>query len=83
MASNRPEEEPEEGFYILEGKRYTISEGEQAHESMIKALDEVMIEGTDERTLIAKIVERVQVIMATHYGTIMRESKLRERAIQL
>ena len=75
--------QPEEGFYILEGNRYTISEAESAYESMIKALDEVKIEGTDERTLISKIVERVQVIMATHYGTISRESKLRKRAIQL
>ena len=83
MASNHPEEDPEEGFYVLEGKRYTISEAEKAYESMLRALDEVTIEGTDEKTLISKIVERVQIIMATHYGTIKQEIKLKEKAIVL
>ena len=67
----------------MEGKRYIISEAEGAYEAMMTALDEVQIEGTEEKTLIKKIVERVQVIMATHYGTITKEEKLRERAVQL
>ena len=41
------------------------------------------MEGTEKKTLIKKIVERVQVIMATHYGTITKDEKLRERAVQL
>ena len=75
MASNQPEE-PEEEFYIMEGKRYIISEAEGAYEAMMKALDEVKMEGTEERTLMKKIVERVQVIMVTHYGTISKDEKL-------
>ena len=50
---------------------------------MMKALDEIQMEGTDERTLMKRIVERVQVLMATHYGTISKEEKLKERAVQL
>ena len=49
MASKQLEEDPEDGFYVLEGKRYTMSEAEKAHESMIKVLDEVTTEGTEEK----------------------------------
>ena len=82
MASNVPEE-PEDDFYVMEGKRYIISEAEVAYEAMLKALDEVKMEGTDDTTLMKRIIERVQVIMATHYGTITKDEKLRDRAVQL
>ena len=83
MASNQPEEEPEEGFYVMEGKRYTISEAEVAYEAMMEAINEVKMEGIDERTLMTEVVKRIQVIMATHYGSISKDEKLKERAIQL
>ena len=67
----------------MEGRRFIISKAEVAYEAMKNALDEVKMEGMDERTLMPKVVDRVQVIMATHYGTISKEEKLRERAIQL
>ena len=82
MASNVPEE-PEDDFYVMEGKRYIISEAEVAFEAMLKALDEIKMEGTDDKTLMKRIIERVQVIMATHYGTITKDEKLKERAVQL
>ena len=48
------------------------------------ALNEVRMEGTEEEdTLIPKIVDRVRILMDTHYGTIKRESKLREKALLL
>ena len=83
MASKTPEEEPE-GFYVMEGKRYTISDAEMAYEEMMQALDEVKIEGVDEQTLITEVVKRVQIIMATHYGAIStEEEKLKAKAVQL
>ena len=82
MASKLPEETPEK-FYILEGKRFIISDAKEAQEALMDAINEVEIEGTDEETLIPKIVERVKILMDTHYGRIKRESKLRDKAIQL
>ena len=83
MATKTPEEEPE-GFYVMEGKRYTISDAEMAYEEMIQALDEIKIEGVDEQALIAEVIKRVQVIMATHYGDIStEEEKLKAKAVQL
>ena len=50
---------------------------------MTNALNEVGIEGTEEETLIQRIMERVRILMETHYWTIKGESKLREKAVLL
>ena len=71
----------------MEGQRYTISDAEEAQEAqeapLANALDEVTIEGAEEKILTLRIVERVKILMDTHYKTIKREMKLREKAVLL
>ena len=84
MASKLPEETAD--IYILEGWCYNISnaeEAQEAQEALANALNEVIIEGAEEKTLTQKIVERIRILMERHYGTIKRESKLREKAVLL
>ena len=70
-------------IYILKGQCYNISDADEAQEALTVALNEVRVEGTEEETLIQRIIDRVRILMETHYGEIKRESKLREKAILL
>ena len=82
MASRLPEEPADkEILYIVEGQRYIISDAEKVQQALANALDEVTIEGTEVKTLIQRIVERVRILMYTHYKTIKRETKLLEKAV--
>ena len=85
MASNvLPEKDIMEGqsanLYILEGKRYNISNAAEALNILATPVDEVTVEISDKSMEMNRIVERVQILTATHCETIKRESKLREKA---
>ena len=42
-------------------------------------MNEVSVDVGDKTTEIARVIERVQTPMATHYGTIKQESKFKEK----
>ena len=71
------------GIYFLKGTRYNISDAIQTFSHMASAINEVSLEVGNKSTKIQRVVERVQTLMATHYGQIKRESKLREKAKNL
>ena len=50
---------------------------------MAEAINEIALDVGDKETELPRIVDRVQTLMSTHYGTIKRESKLREKAKNL
>ena len=64
--------ETPEGIHILEGTRYNISNAVETFRDLASALDEVTVEVGGKSTEIKRVVERVQTLMATHYGTIKR-----------
>ena len=66
-------------IYILDRTRYNISNAVETFGDLASALDEISVEVGDKSTEIKRVVERVQTLMATHCGTIKRESKLREK----
>ena len=66
-------------IYILEGTRYNISNAVETFGDLASALGEISVEVGDKSTEIKRVVERMETLMTTHYGTIKRESKLREK----